>query len=252
MGRLQNKVVVISGGNTGIGRAISVRFAEEGAVVVIAARNADRAQETIEMVEQAGSKGYFVACDVTDIDQCKNLIQETVDRCGKLDVLVNNAGIIYRNRTVKETTPEEWQKTFDVNVNGAFYLSKFAIPHLEASKGNIVNVASYVGLVGFQGTAAYCASKGALVQLTRAMALDHAGDGVRVNCVCPGSVHTEMITSAWEAYGEGAEQVWASKHPLGRIAQPQEVADVILYLASAESSFLTGVALPVDGGITAG
>jgi len=252
MGRLQDKVVIISGGNIGIGRAISLRFAEEGAIVVIAARNAETAQETLEMIEATGGRGQFIPCDVTQVDQCEQLIQETIQSQDQLDVLVNNAGIIYRNCTVKETTVDEWKKTFDVNVNGAFYLSKFAIPHLEASKGNIVNVASYVGLVGFKGIPAYCASKGALVQLTRAMALDHAEAGVRVNCVCPGSVHTEMITSAWEAYGEGAEDVWASKHPLGRIAQPVEVADAILYLASSESSFLTGVALPVDGGVTAG
>lgn len=250
--RLQNKVAVISGGNIGIGRAIALRFVEAGATVVITARNHDTADETLSLIQENGGKGHFIACDVTQIDQCEHVIQETIATFGKLDSLVNNAGIIYRNKTVIETTPEEWLKTFDVNVNGPFYLSKFALPHLIATKGNIVNVASYVGLVGFKGLPAYCASKGALVQLTKAMALDHASEGVRVNCVCPGSVHTEMITSAWETYGEGAEDVWSSKHPLGRIAQPKEVADAILYLASDEASFLTGVALPVDGGITAG
>ncbi len=250
--RLQDKIAIISGGNIGIGRAITLRFIEEGATVVITARNQDTADETLALIQEKGGAGHFIACDVTQIDQCEHVIQETIATFGKLDVLVNNAGIIYRNKTVVETTPEEWLKTFDVNVNGAFYLSKFALPHLEATKGNIVNVASYVGMVGFKGIPAYCASKGALIQLTRAMALDHASEGVRVNCVCPGSVHTEMITSAWEAYGEGAEDVWSSKHPLGRIAQPREVADAILYLASDEASFLTGVALPVDGGITAG
>lgn len=250
--RLQSKVAVISGGNVGIGRASVLRFVEEGAIVVITARNQDTANETLDLIKEKGGTGHFIACDVTQIDQCEYVIQETIATYGKLDILVNNAGIIYRNKTVKETTPEEWQRTFDVNVNGAFYLSKFAIPHLEATKGNIVNVASYVGMVGFQGIPAYCASKGALIQLTRAMALDHAAEGIRVNCVCPGSVHTEMITAAWEAHGEGAEDVWSSKHPLGRIAQPIEVANAILYLASDEASFLTGVALPVDGGVTAG
>jgi NAD(P)-dependent dehydrogenase (short-subunit alcohol dehydrogenase family) len=250
--RLQSKVAVISGGNIGIGRAIALRFVEEGATVVIAARNPDTANETLNSINEIGGKGHFISCDVTQIDQCENVIRETAATYGKLDILVNNAGVIFRNKTVIETTPEEWQKTFDVNVNGAFYLSKFALPHLKASQGNIVNVASYAGMVGFKGAPAYCASKGALIQLTRAMALDHAPEGVRVNCVCPGSVHTEMITSAWDTYGEGAESVWASKHPLGRIAQPVEVADAILYLASNEASFLTGVVLPVDGGVTAG
>jgi len=250
--RLQNKVAVISGGNIGIGRAIALRFVEEGTSVVITARNTETAKETLDLIDEKGGNGHFIACDVTQIDQCEHVIQETITIFGKLDILVNNAGIIYRNQSVKETTAEDWLRTFDVNVNGAFYLSKFALPHLEATRGNIVNVASYVGMVGFKGIPAYCASKGALIQLTRAMALDHAADGVRVNCVCPGSVHTDMITSAWEAYGEGAEDVWSSKHPLGRIAQPLEVANAILYLASEEASFLTGVALPVDGGVTAG
>jgi len=252
MGRLQDKVAIISGGNTGIGQAISLRFAQEGATVIIAARNADTAEETLKQVREIGADGQFISCDVTDINQCEAVIQETIAKYGKLDTLVNNAGIIYRNSTVVETSAEDWKHTFDVNVNGTFYLSKFAIPHLEQTKGTVVNMASYVGLIGFAGIPAYCASKGAIIQLTRAMALDHAPAGVRVNCVCPGSVHTEMITSAWEQYGNGAEEVWSSKHPLGRIAQPKEVADAALYLASDESSFLTGVALPVDGGITAG
>lgn len=249
---MKEKVAVISGGNSGIGRAISLTFAREGATVVMLARNEDTAGETLSMIESAGGKAIFLPCDVTQVEQCENAIQQTIAQFGKIDVLVNNAGIIYRYKNVIESSVEEWQKTFDVNVNGAFYLSKFALPHLIETKGNIVNVASYVGLVGFTGMPAYCASKGALVQLTRAMALDHAPQGVRVNCVCPGSVHTPMIEAAWAGYGDGAPEVWASKHPLGRIATPQEVADVILYLASDEASFLTGVALPVDGGITAG
>ena len=252
MGRLKDKVAIISGGNTGIGKAISLRFADEGSTVIIAARNPDTAEETLTQVREIGADGVFIPCDVTDINQCEAVVEETIERYGKLDTLVNNAGIIYRNSNIVETSAEEWKHTFDVNVNGTFYLSKFAIPYLEKTNGTVVNMASYVGLVGFAGIPAYCASKGAIIQLTRAMALDHAPAGVRVNCVCPGSVHTEMITAAWEQYGDGAEEAWTSKHPLGRIAQPKEVADAVLYLASEESSFLTGVALPVDGGITAG
>ena len=132
-------------------------------------------------------------------------------------------------------------------------MSKFALPEMiRGGSGCIVNVASYFGLVGGKGVAAYCASKGALVQLTRAMALDHADEGVRVNCVCPGSVQTPMIDQAWAEYGDGAPELWAAKHPIGRIAQPDEVAQAILYLASSASSFVTGAALPIDGGITAG
>lgn len=252
MGRLEKKVAIISGGNRGIGEAISLRFAQEGALVVVVARHMEAGKNVVAQIRDMGISAMFLQCDITDAEQCESAVQKTVDTFGKVDILVNNAGIIYRNRTVVDTPIDEWKRTFDVNVNGTFYLSKFAIPHLEQTKGSIVNMASYVGLVGFKGIPAYCASKGAIVQLTRAMALDHAGAGVRVNCVCPGSVQTDMITSAWEQYGEGAEEVWSSKHPLGRIAQPKEIADAVLYLASDESSFLTGVALPVDGGITAG
>ncbi len=252
MGRLQEKFAIISGGNQGIGKSISLRFAEEGAKIAILARNADTGHEVVRLVEEMGMDAMFVSCDVTDPSQCEEAVKTVVQHYGQLDILVNNAGIIYRNKTVVETSVDEWKHTFDVNVNGTFYLSKFAISHLEATKGTIVNMASYVGLVGFKGITAYCASKGAIVNMTRAMALDHADVGIRVNCVCPGSVHTDMITSAWEQYGDGAEEVWSSKHPLGRIAQPSEVADAVLYLASTDSSFLTGVALPVDGGITAG
>jgi meso-butanediol dehydrogenase/(S,S)-butanediol dehydrogenase/diacetyl reductase len=252
MNRLKDKVAIITGGNIGIGRAIAEQFASEGATIIIAARNPDTAKVTLQFVKGKGSNGTFIHCDVSEPSQCKHVVDETLHLYGKIDILVNNAAVIYRNKTVKDTSIDEWRHTFDVNINGAFYLSKFAIPHLEKTQGNIVNIASYIGLVGFKGTAAYCASKGALIQLTRAMALDHAEAGVRVNCVCPGSVHTPMITNAWEQYGEGAEDVWSSKHPLGRIAQPKEIADAVLYLASNEASFITGVALPIDGGITAG
>jgi NAD(P)-dependent dehydrogenase (short-subunit alcohol dehydrogenase family) len=250
--RLEKKIALITGGNSGIGRACAETFAHEDATVVIAARNAETAHETVSAIEASGGTALFVACDVSQHEQCQQAVATTIGTYGQLDVLVNNAGIIYRDRNVINTPIEEWQQTLDVNLNGTFYMCKYALPHLITSKGNIINVASYVGLVGFQGIAAYCASKGAVVQLTRAMALDHAADGVRVNCVCPGSVDTPMIRAAWEAFGAGAEERWTAKHPLGRIATAQNVADAILYFASAESSFVTGVALPVDGGITAG
>ena len=250
--RPQPLVILISGGNIGIGRAAALRFAREGASIAIAARNAETAQETLGLIEDAGAQGHFVSCDVRDDAQCDQAVTETVERFGRLDVLVNNAGSIIRKRTVAQLTTAQWHEMMDVNLNGAFYLSRAALPHLLTTRGNIVNVASYAGLVGFAGSAAYCAAKGALVQLTRAMALDHAAEGVRVNCVCPGSVRTPMIAAAWEQHGPGAAEAWAEKHPLGRIAEPEEVAEAIYWLASAAGSFVTGVALPVDGGITAG
>lgn len=248
----QAPVVLISGGNAGIGRATALRFAREGARIVIAARNAETARETLDLVRAAGGECHFAVCDVRDVGQCGRAVAETVERHGRLDVLVNNAGSIIRKLTVAQLTTAQWQEMFDVNVHGVFYLSRAALPHLAQTRGNIVNVASYAGLVGYAGSAAYCAAKGAVVQLTRAMALDHAAEGVRVNCVCPGSVNTPMIAAAFAQHGPGAAELWADKHPLGRIAEPQEVAEAIYWLASAAAGFVTGVALPVDGGITAG
>lgn len=251
--RLPEKVALITGGNSGIGLATAKLFADEGAKVMIAVRDSDRAVAALRSIGADHDQGRYVVCDVQLEDDCRGAVNATSEAFGRLDVLVNNAGIIYRGLDVVRTTLEEWDKMFAVNVRGAFLMSKFALPELiRAGSGCIVNVASYFGLVGGKGVAAYCASKGALVQLTRAMALDHADEGVRVNCVCPGSVQTPMIDQAWAEYGDGAPELWAAKHPIGRIAQPDEVAQAILYLASSASSFVTGAALPIDGGITAG
>ncbi|MCH8093028.1 MAG: glucose 1-dehydrogenase [Chloroflexi bacterium] len=251
--RLPEKVALITGGNSGIGLATAKLFADEGAKVMIAVRDSDRAVAALRSIGADHDQGRYVVCDVQLEDDCRGAVNATSEAFGRLDVLVNNAGIIYRGLDVVRTTLEEWDKMFAVNVRGAFLMSKFALPEMiRAGSGCIVNVASYFGLVGGKGVAAYCASKGALVQLTRAMALDHADEGVRVNCVCPGSVQTPMIDQAWAEYGDGAPELWAAKHPIGRIAQPDEVAQAILYLASSASSFVTGAALPIDGGITAG
>jgi NAD(P)-dependent dehydrogenase (short-subunit alcohol dehydrogenase family) len=247
--RLSNRVALITGGNRGIGLAAARLFAAEGAKVAIFARDQARGESEAGHIPNAN----FIQGDVSSAEDCRRAVEETIRLYGALDVLVNCAGIIFRNRTVEQTTEAEWDATFDVNVKGTFLMSKHALPALLARKGCIVNVASYVGLVGFARTSAYAASKAAIVNLTRSMALDHAREGVRVNAVCPGSVDTEMIHDAWRSYGdvEQAKRVWAEKHPLGRIARPEEVAQAILFLASEEASFITGVALPVDGGLTA-
>jgi NAD(P)-dependent dehydrogenase (short-subunit alcohol dehydrogenase family) len=247
--RLSNRVALITGGNRGIGLAAARLFAAEGAKVTILARDQAKGESEAKQIPHAN----FIQGDVSKAEDCQGAVEETVRLHGALDVLVNCAGIIYRNRTAEQTAEEEWDATFDVNVKGTFLMCKYAMPALRVRKGCIVNVASYVGLVGFAGTLAYAASKAAIVNLTRSMALDHAREGVRINAVCPGSVDTEMIHDAWRKYGdvEEAKRVWAEKHPLGRIARPEEVAHAILFLVSDEASFITGVALPVDGGITA-
>ncbi|MCY4008664.1 MAG: SDR family NAD(P)-dependent oxidoreductase [Anaerolineaceae bacterium] len=244
-------VALISGGNSGIGLASALRFVRMGWRVALAARDAGKGAAAVAAVQEAGGEGRFLRCDVREAAQCEAAVAETLAHFGRIDCLVNNAGVVLRNRTVVETTLEEWHRVFEVNLHGAFYLSKYALPSLIEAKGSIVNVSSYVGLVALAGLPAYGAAKGALVQLTRALAIDHAAQGVRANCVCPGTVRTPMTDKAWADYGEGAEEVWSVKHPLGRIAEAEEVAAAICFFASEDASFLTGVIMPVDGGITA-
>ena len=247
--RLMDRVVLITGGNRGIGLATARLFAREGAKVMLFARDQARGESEAGSIPNA----RFIRGDVTKAEDCRGAVEESIRVFGSLDILVNCAGIIYRSRTVEQTTEDEWDLTFDVNVKGTFLMCKYALPALRERKGCIVNLSSYVGLVGFRGAAAYAASKAAIVNLTRSMALDHAREGVRVNAVCPGSVDTEMIHAAWEKFGdvEKARRLWSEKHPMGRIAQPGEVAQAILFLASDDAGFITGTALSVDGGLTA-
>jgi NAD(P)-dependent dehydrogenase (short-subunit alcohol dehydrogenase family) len=267
----QNKTVLITGGTSGIGQATALAFLRRGANVVVAARNAERGQAAVaELKAQAddSTRLHFVPCDVTIPGDCQLSVDRAVEVFGGLDVLVNNAGVIVREKTVVQTSTEEWDLTFDVNVKGTFLMSRSAIPALTTTvdearavrpRGTfptaaIVNNASYLGLVGGRGVAAYAASKGAIVNLTRAMALDHAPDGIRVNCIAPGSVETPMLHKEWEEMGgEGSvRHLFEEKHPLGRISQVEEIARTILFLAGPEASFITGACLAVDGGITAG
>ena len=247
--RFENKVVLITGGTRGIGLATARLFAVEGAQVVIVGKDKDKTTEAARDVPGRGEAG-----NVSNAADCERIVTQTLSLFGRLDVLVNCAGVIFRNRTVEQTSEEEWDTTFDVNVKGTFLMCKYALPALRETKGSIVNVSSYVGLVGFAGASAYAASKAAIINLTRSMALDHAQEGIRVNAVCPGSVDTEMIHAAWQKFGdvEQARKLWAEKHPLGRIASPEEIGLAILFLASEDASFVTGTALAVDGGITAG
>jgi NAD(P)-dependent dehydrogenase (short-subunit alcohol dehydrogenase family) len=247
--RFVDRVILITGGTGGIGLATARMAAAEGARVIIVGRNSDRGNEAVGLVQ-----GRYEAGDVAKAQDCERIVSRTLGTHGSVDVLINCAGIIYRNRTVEQTTEDEWDATFDVNVKGIFLMSRYSLPALRETKGNIVNISSYVGLVGFAGASAYAASKAAILNLTRSMAIDHAPEGIRVNAVCPGSVDTDMIHAAWRQYGDekAAREKWAVKHPLGRIATPEEIARAILFLASDEASFITGAALPVDGGITAG
>ncbi len=255
MNRFTGKVVLVTGGNSGIGRAAALAFAVEGASVVVAARDADRSQSVVDEIVAAGGVASSVVCDVTLNADASAAVAAARAQFGGLDVVFNNAGIIHRDKTVVETTESEWDDTFSVNVKGTYLVSKAALPVMIAQGGGIiVNNASYFGLVGGRGAAAYSASKGAVVLLTKSMALDHAAEGIRVNCVCAGSVDTPMLADEMEAMGgvDAVRSVFEDKHPIGRIASPDEIAAAVLYLASDDAAFITGAALPIDGGITAG
>lgn len=255
--KLANKAALVTGGNRGIGLATAKLFLQEGAQVAISGRDENAGRAALAEVRQYANAGnvLFIPGDVTRAGDCERMVNETVRAFGRLDILFNNAGIILRNRDVEATTEDEWDATMETNVKSVYLLSRAALPHLRASGGGtIINTSSYIGLVGATGLAAYAASKGAVVNLTRAMALDHAKENIRVNCICPGSVETDMIRDAWRAYGDvgAAARLWRSKHPMNRIATPDEIARLVLFLATDDSSFITGAAIPVDGGITAG
>ena len=249
--RLSGKVAVITGAKSGIGLATAFRFAAEGAKVVVADVR-DAQQEVREMTER-GTEALFVQVDVSSEPQVKALVEKTVAAYGRLDVLVNNAGIELAKK-ITDTTEAEWDRLMNVNLKGVFLCSKAAIPAMQRNGGGvIVNVASELGLVGGSEIAAYCASKGGVVQLTKAMAIDHAGDGIRVNCVAPGPISTPLLEAIIDTSSDPEEErrCIVEKTLMKRLGQPEEVANVILLLASDESSYMTGSVVAVDGGWSA-
>ena len=250
--KLQGKVAIITGGSLGAGLAAARLFAKEGAKVVIASRGEKNGNEAVAMIKMDGGEALFVPCDVSKAKDCERVVNTAVDNYGSIDILVNNAGVIFLDTTVVNTTEEIWNNTIDVNLTGTFLMSKYAVPHMiKVGIGAIVNVSSIYGIVGGYGAAPYCASKGGIVLLTKAMALDHALQNIRVNCICPGSIDSPMLKGEMEALGgdeEKLRQMFAAKHPMNRISTPEEQANAILFLVSDDASFITGAILPVDGG----
>jgi NAD(P)-dependent dehydrogenase (short-subunit alcohol dehydrogenase family) len=252
--RLANKVALITGGASGIGRATALLFAREGAAVSVVDLDEVEGQAVAHKIVNAGGQAIFLRCDVSQATDCQRAVQQTVDGLGGLDILFNNAGII-RRASVLETSEEEWDRVMAINVKSVFLLSKVAIPVMaQAGGGVIINTASGWGLVGGRKAAAYCASKGAVVLLTKAMALDHAEQNIRVNCICPGDTDTPMLRDEARQLGESDQRFLAeaAQRPLQRIGRPEDIAQAALYLASDAASFVTGTTLVVDGGGLAG
>ncbi len=252
--QFEGKVVLLTGGAHGIGRATAIRFAEAGASVTVCDVQEDKGQETVSLIERAGGRALFVRCNVTSAADCEAAVNKTVETFGGIDVLFNNAGIT-RRANVVETTEEEWDAVMAVNIKSMFLMSKYVVPQLiKRGGGAIVNTSSGWGIVGGANAVSYCASKGAVVLLTKAMACDHGKDNIRVNCVCPGDTDTPMLRNEAKQLGLEEEALVNEGHlrPLGRVGQPEEIADAVLYLASDASSFVSGTSLVIDGGGLAG
>ncbi|MDP6603357.1 MAG: SDR family oxidoreductase [Rhodospirillales bacterium] len=248
------KAVLVTGGTSGIGAATAKAFAGAGAAVVITGRNSGRAADVIASAADASGEITFLEADLREPGIAENVVADSLERLGRLDVLVNNAGVLHRFGTL-ETTPEQWHETMAVNLNAVFFLSRAAAQQMkEQGEGTIVNVSSELGRFADVGTVSYCVTKAAIVQLTRALALDLAGFGIRVNAVAPGETHTAMLESAVRKRGYTIDQGlarFAGRVPLGRVANPDEIADVILFLASDDASYITGATLSADGGTSA-
>lgn len=251
--RLAGKVALITGGGTGIGRETALAFAREGASVAVAARRVEKLKETVNEIERLGGKGLAIECDITSAESVDRAVRATKERFGRLNVLVNNAGIVHVS-TVERISEEDWDRVMTVNIKGPFLMSRAVLPEFrKAGGGAIVNIGSVLGLVAVKDRAAYCASKGGVTMLTKAMAVDHAQENIRVNCICPSIVETELVRGVFDEteQGQALRKSRIATIPLGRIGSPKDVAEMAVFLASEESSWLTGAAIPLDGGLTA-
>ena len=244
--RLAGKAAIVTGGGSGIGKAIAAAFVREGAKVVICGRNARR---LVQAAADIGPECLALTADVSRSDEIARVVKQTLEKFERLDILINNAGILLAG-TAESLTDEQWEQTFNTNVRGVWQLSRAALPHMRrAGSGSIINIASVLSSLGARNRVAYAASKGAVLAMTRAMALDHAEDNIRINCICPGIVETEMVAAF--NLDDNARQQRMAAHPMGRFGQPEDIAGLAVFLASEEARWITGAAFPADGGYSA-
>lgn len=246
---MQGKVCLITGASSGIGRAAALRFAENGATVVALGRNEEELNSMRDEAQKACGTVEIRLADILQTGQVEKSVGDAIEKFGQIDVLVNAAGIIL-NGSIEQTTLDDWDKMMNINLRAVFYMSQKCVPHLEKTKGNIVNVSSVSGLRAFPNVLAYCVSKAAVDQLTRCSALELAPKGIRVNAVNPGVVVTKLHKRGGMAEADYENFLERSKttHPIGRVGEPHEVADLIYYLASEKASWITGATYEIDGG----
>jgi len=251
--RLSGKVAFITGGGTGIGRACALAFAREGAQVAVAGRRREPLDKVAAEISAAGGKSLALACDVTERSSVEDALAQAERHFARLDTIVNNAGAVVV-ATVEHTSDEDWARVLAANLTGTFFVSRAALaPLRRAGGGSIVNIGSVLGLVARKDRAAYCAAKAGVSGLTRAMALDHAHEKIRVNCICPTIVETELGMQSIQQAGNAAAEIQKriAEIPIGRLGKPDDVAMMAVYLASEDASWVTGVSFPLDGGLTA-
>ncbi|WP_306119080.1 MULTISPECIES: SDR family NAD(P)-dependent oxidoreductase [unclassified Roseitalea] len=252
MARLTNKVAVITGGANGIGRSIAEAMAAEGASIAIGDIADDAGAETVAAIEASGARAVYRPCDVANGADIKALIEAAIAEFGRLDILVNNAAVAIGGMPVHEMTDAQWDRLIATNLSSVFHGCKHALPHMIAAKsGSIINMASAQGHVGLDGWTAYAGAKGAIMSMTRQMAVEFGKHNVRVNSISPGTIATPMNEKVVADLGEHVAKAWVLMHPIGRIGKPEEVAEAAVYLASDLAGFTTGIDLRVDGGLTA-
>lgn len=252
MMRFQGKVVLITGAGLGIGRAAAIRFAKEGAEVAVNSLTRANGLETLRLLKQAGGEGIYIQGDVSKDADARRMVDETVKTFGRINVLVNNAGIVLPGR-IDNTSEEDWDRTMAVNLRGPFLVSKYTIPVMRRNGGGVIVLnASVLAIKGARDRAAYTASKGGLWALTKAMAADHLADNIRVNCVCPGTTDTPSLERRIQAFAdrEKAKADFIARQPMGRLGTAEEIAAAILFAASDEAAFMNGANIAIDGGMT--